>query len=238
MGLTNLFPTPIYTIQARGDKFDDIQHELKTLYNKVNFEHLPYAPDAHNVSTDMEGNFFRGCMLTAYECNHFLKFLDFGIRNYVYQIENKLAQNAPSQNVEWKHPMEYTITESWFTKTLHNQYAPYHNHGDSDISGVYYLNTNGEDGDLKIRSPHEMFVGNYLYSMITRGSEAGIKLENGVLGLWPSILHHATNPNNTDHERISLSFNITFNRQGFNVAASHYHKFFEDEEANNNPRVK
>ena len=58
MGITNLFPTPIYTLKAKGEKFDDIQHELKEVYNKVNFEHLPYAPDAHNVSTDMEGNFF------------------------------------------------------------------------------------------------------------------------------------------------------------------------------------
>ncbi len=83
-----------------------------------------------------------------------------------------------------------------------------------------------------------MFVGNFMYSLITRGSEAGVKLENGVLGLWPSILHHATNPNNTDHERISLSFNITFARQGTQLQSSHYHKYFDDEVANNNPRVK
>ena len=63
MGLTNLFPTPIYTIKAKGEKYEDIQHELKTVYNKVNFEHLPYAPDAHNVSTDMDGNFFSNVIL-------------------------------------------------------------------------------------------------------------------------------------------------------------------------------
>ena len=43
--------------------------------------------------------------------------------------------------------------------------------------------------------------------------EYGVKhlpLENGVIALWPSVLLHNTEPNETDHERISASFNIKF----------------------------
>ena len=222
------FGTPIYKLLASGKKFDGIQEELLNVYNQTTFKHLDYAPDAHNVSVDMDGNYFRGCILTAYKCEKFLKFLDYGIKNYVHTISNESWEKPSTNSIEWKNADDYTITESWFTKTLKGQYAPVHMHGDSDISGVYYIDTNGEDGELKMRSPYEMFVGNYIYSMMDRGSEANVPLRNGQLALWPYILHHSTNPNNTDHERISLSFNLTFSRQGTSIQSGHYHKFFID----------
>ena len=43
-------------------------------------------------------------------------------------------------------------------------------------------------------------------------SDCSIPLKNGVLGLWPAILDHSTEANETDHERISLSFNICFSK--------------------------
>ncbi len=201
MGVVSVFPTPIYTIRAAGDKFDAIQYELNACYNKINMKHLPYTPDAHEVSTDKDGNFFRGCLLQAYNCTNFLKFLDHSVKQYVYTISKGTADST------------YSITESWFTKTLKGQYAPHHNHGDADLSGVYYLDTNGEDGRLKIVSPHRYFCGNYIYGITNRLSqESTITLQNGVLGLWPSILDHSTEANETDHERISLSFNICFSK--------------------------
>jgi hypothetical protein len=35
--------------------------------------------------------------------------------------------------------------------------------------------------------------------------------EVGALYLWPGMIEHQTATNKTDHERISLSFNIRFN---------------------------
>ena len=211
MPVVNIFPTPIYTIRAAGEKLDTIQDELMKTYNKMNKKHLPYSPDAHEISTDKDGNFFTGDLLKAYDCKNFLKFLDHAVKQYIYGVENNVTSGS---NVEWVNPCEYWITESWFTKTLKGHYAPHHNHGDSSISGVYYLNTNGEDGRIKILSPHRYMVGNYIYGMITRGSEQTIQLQNGVLGLWPSVLDHCTEENKTDHERLSLSFNICFKAQG------------------------
>lgn len=222
MPVVNIFPTPIYTIRAAGEKLDTIQDELMKTYNKLGKKHLPYSPDAHEISTDKDGNFFTGDLLKAYNCTNFLKFLDHSVKQYIYGVENNVTSGS---NVQWVNPCEYWITESWFTKTLKGHYAPHHNHGDSDISGVYYLDTNGEDGRIKILSPNRYFVGNFIYGLTTRGGEQSIKLQNGVLGLWPSILDHSTEANETDHDRISLSFNIVMNENAL-TSNNKDHKYY------------
>ena len=42
-------------------------------------------------------------------------------------------------------------------------------------------------------------------------------LENGMIALWPGQLKHRTLVNETDHERISVSFNITLGKKGFGI---------------------
>jgi len=42
-------------------------------------------------------------------------------------------------------------------------------------------------------------------------------LEQGLIILWPGYLSHRTFVNETDHERLSLSFNIKFARRGFTI---------------------
>ena len=59
--------------------------------------------------------------------------------------------------------LPYAVTESWFTRTIQGKHAPIHSHGNSDISGVYYLQTNGADGELAIRNPLNNSNGNLLY---------------------------------------------------------------------------
>ena len=37
-----------------------------------------------------------------------------------------------------------------------------------------------------------------------------MKVRNGTLLLFPAYLHHSVDPNMSEHERVSLSFNIMF----------------------------
>ena len=104
------------------------------------------------------------------------------------------------------------IRDSWFTKTLHNKYAHLHDHGSCDVSGVYYLKTNGEDGNLLFRDPYNACATNYIYQ-VTTSNDSTLPLEQGLIAFWPGMIQHRTQPNKTQHERISLSFNISFVRQ-------------------------
>ena len=52
------------------------------------------------------------------------------------------------------------------------------------------------------------------------GGKVTAPLENGLLLLWPSNIKHGTQTNSTDNERLSLSFNINFARNGFKLDAN------------------
>ena len=60
----------------------------------------------------------------------------------------------------------FKINNSWMTRCDKGHYAVCHEHGWSDISGVYYLKTNGEDGQLYFPSPHRLLAGNFIISRI------------------------------------------------------------------------
>ena len=57
-------------------------------------------------------------------------------------------------------------------------------------------------------------------------SDCSIPLKNGILGLWPAILDHSTEANETDHERISLSFNIVFKDKALTGLDTTDHNYF------------
>ena len=88
MGLSHHFGTPIFSMIAEGEKFNQIQDELWGVYNKINMKHLPFCPDAHDVSTDKDDKFFRGDLLKAYNCKYFLSYLDHAVRQYIKSVEN------------------------------------------------------------------------------------------------------------------------------------------------------
>ena len=131
------------------------------------------------------------------------KFLDFLYEN----VNEYLKQVTP---YDW---FPFIVTNSWITKTVKNKYAHEHHHGFSDISGVYYINTNGEDGNLQFDNINSGMSGNYIISALK--SKEVAPLENGLLLLWPGPLKHGTQANKTDNERLSLSFNILVARPGF-----------------------
>ena len=72
-------------------------------------------------------------------------------------------------------------------------YAHVHNHGLSDVSGVYYYKTTGSDGDFFLCSPNP-------YSK----DRLAIEPVEGKLLMFPGWLEHGVMTNSTDNIRISL----------------------------------
>ena len=165
--------------------------------------------------------YFSDNVLERFECHKFLEFLYKNVMRYVadlgYVDYDNIVSYEDFVRDEYvdsvNSPNQYMVAHSWFTRSNKGQYAPMHYHGSSDISGVYYLQTNGQDGNLTFYSPTKELISSFVYSLIDDKQE--IPLEQGVLALWPGLLYHTTANNETDHERISLSFNIQFPRAGF-----------------------
>ena len=95
---------------------------------------------------------------------------------------------------------ECEITESWVNYS--DKYAAQgaHIHLHEGISGVYYLQTNGQDGNLKLHAPYQQLDRNF--------DAVAYTPQVGKLILFPAWVMHSVMVNKTDHRRISISFNV------------------------------
>lgn len=103
--------------------------------------------------------------------------------------------------------VELYITQSWLninpSETAHHP----HHHFNSFVSGTYYL-----QGSTPIVFIHNTEIFQNFDFDITKynlfnTNYCNVSIEEGRCVLFPSILHHAVNPNEDKEERISLSFN-------------------------------
>ena len=195
--IKNLWPTPIYEHLSQGNEYDNIQEELKTTIKRLNFsQHRDWKTSFNPNVFELSDDPFNNNILDQYNCFNFLNFLDRCIEEYLFLIDGKKTS--------------YKIDSSWITKTKKGNYVHSHSHGLSDISGVYYINTNSMDGNLCFEYINNLLTSNYIYNAISRKVKSPLK--TGLLLLWPGNLSHSTQVNTTDNERLSLSFNINFPR--------------------------
>lgn len=99
----------------------------------------------------------------------------------------------------------------WANINKKGDYNSSHNHPACDMSGVYYVKVPaGDSGVLVFEDPRPSYVyGNRFYvDRYTQGNMHGATPSEGTMFLFPSSLNHAVLSNNTDHDRISVSFNL------------------------------
>ncbi len=201
MPVHNAFPTPIYYVKPKDeDEYDLIQEELMNVHENTEYQQPEFFPKS--ASHELTPNPFGSNVIKKYNCSNFLEFLKREVKDFMGSLD-------------YTNPMEYLIDASWITKTTKGKFALEHTHGATDISGVYYIKTNEKDGNLFFKDPNERSVGNLLMDITVRQNVA--PLQQGLLILWPGYLSHGTFANETDHERLSLSFNIKFTRRGFTI---------------------
>jgi uncharacterized protein (TIGR02466 family) len=104
---------------------------------------------------------------------------------------------------------EISITQLWVNVNKKGDWNTIHQHGDHDLSGTYYVKTPKDCGCIVFRDPRPAAISNRLMSIRFDKGEIFIKnVEEGLLVIWPSYLDHFVEPNKTDEERISISFDI------------------------------
>tara|TARA_B100000287_G_C20354493_1_gene671227 strand:+ start:39 stop:638 length:600 start_codon:yes stop_codon:yes gene_type:complete len=122
---------------------------------------------------------------------------------------SKIISNFYSENV-FKNKKYIEVSTIWANINEKDNYNTPHTHPGSHYSGCYYVKVPKNSGYLyfinKVTSltpPFNEFKKIY--------DEIKIKPEVGVLYLWSSELAHRVGKNKTDKDRISLSFNFSFN---------------------------
>ena len=107
--------------------------------------------------------------------------------------------------------VNFYITQSWANFTNKNEAHHLHNHQNSIISGVYYLDNKG--GNIKFIKKNFLEEMNLSFNYKNTDhlhNEFEFKIEKNTLILFPSTVEHKVEINNEDHMRISIAFNSYF----------------------------
>ena len=185
MGTRAEFSVPVYVADVEDDERIAIESEVSNL--DVEFlSGEDYGLESDALLTDIGKNLLSTGSVETLK-GVFLKHLD----QYLTDV------NSAVTDVE--------VIASWLTKTRKGQSIEPHSHVDKDISGVYYINTNGDDGDLILYSPNPAVDTT---KFINSGNMLSIKPKAGQIVFFPSWILHSTTRNRTDNERISLAVDM------------------------------
>jgi uncharacterized protein (TIGR02466 family) len=110
---------------------------------------------------------------------------------------------------QMKYSNKFEITTSWFTKAEKGQSSESHNHNNCMISGVLYLQTDKNCGNINFQNyDNRRYNINIEEYNIFNGAEVDFPPEDGLLLLFPSEVWHKIEKNKSDTTRYSLAFNL------------------------------
>jgi uncharacterized protein (TIGR02466 family) len=194
MPIESAFAMPIYIEDAWPDQFAEVRAEFETKKPLI---------DTHVGRTtvwddNIESSFSN---LRDFIEEFGLAKLDRHISFHVKRFRKELDASD----------FEIRRTQSWINYQGRHQYQNLHRHAHTLISGVFYLDTTGEDGSLLFHVPDSLMESFPVAKRTPRTAISfHVRPKNGRIVLFPSYAPHRVQPNETDHVRISCSFNYAF----------------------------
>lgn len=104
-----------------------------------------------------------------------------------------------------------TISKMWTNVNRPGSYNKSHQHNDSFISGVYYLDVPKDSGNIYFEDPRNLWCllqASYTENDSFSRMEVEYEPKDGMIILFPSYLSHRVDINNSNSDRISISFNV------------------------------
>ena len=142
---------------------------------------------------------------------------DFALRE-VDSIQHKFAMEMQKyilksfQNFGWKtEKQNIRIREMWAIINKKNDFNVVHTHPNSVLSAAYYVKATKNCGRFQIENPND--AKRHLYPEVANKNElnmvvGGIDVNEGDLIIFPGYLPHKVAKNESDTDRIVISFNV------------------------------
>ena len=194
MNKPNLFfPTPVWTLQL--DNYQTINEQM------YKFIKITQSKDQEGISkSNIKGWHSKDFNMQENEPKNFIKF-----------ILPAIEQVITDMNWE-KQKQSININNMWAIINTGGSANLRHQHGNSTISGAYYVRAPKNSGDIVFYDPRPAPVYTYPKAInpnLLNAQVNGISPKEGALVLFPSYLDHSVNENLSNEERIVISFNIT-----------------------------
>lgn len=180
-----LFSTPVY-VNNVGD------------FARPDIKALEYSTSEYSFQSSVDKN-----VLHRPEFMH--------VHDIVLREVNSYARGVLAVN----KGIEFYVTNSWINIHRRGQYAAPHVHNNSLLSGVLYLQVNEASGDLVFQRdihslvpfPPALDLDMDFFNLYNCKSWAHKPKANDIC-MFPSVLMHAADPNQSDEERWCLAFNV------------------------------
>ena len=190
-----LFPTPVWTLHL--DNYKTINEQM-------------YAFIKNEQTKDQRG--INKSNIKGWHSNDFdLKQSE--IKNFIDFISPSIQKVMIDMN--WDREKQLVkISNMWAIVNTGGSTNLRHQHGNSTISGAYYVRAPKDCGDIVFYDPRPAPVYSYpkaISSNFLNAQVNGITPKEGALVLFPSYIDHSVNENLSNKERIVISFNIKIN---------------------------
>ena len=184
--ISGVFPIPVY-ISNLDRPFNKEEMEIFTTAEKKVVPNAGNITSANNYILNEKGMENLKDILTAH------------VTEYIKRI------HAP------KYPMVPYITQSWANYTKKNQYHHTHEHPNSFISGVLYINANEAHDKITLHKKGYQQIKPVPSEWNWYNSDSWFyTVKTGMIILFPSGTTHNVETKEGDNKRISLAFNTFF----------------------------
>ena len=193
MNKPNLFfPTPVWTLQL--DNYQSINEQM------YKFIKITQSKDREGISkSNLKGWHSKDFSLQENEPKNFISFISPSIEKVM-------------TDMNWeKNKQTIKISNMWAIINTGGSANLRHQHGNSTISGAYYVRAPENCGDIVFYDPRPAAVyshPNVEGPNMLNAQVNGITPKEGALVLFPSYLDHSVNENLSKEERVVISFNI------------------------------
>lgn len=132
-------------------------------------------------------------------------------------IDQALA-NYLAATIAPRDGVSFRVTQSWLNVTTQNQFHHRHYHQNSVVSGVYYIEAEGDDR-IMFHRPGVSVLEFQPQEWNPYNSQTWwLPVKTGDLLLFPSTLEHSVPNLQTDTRRVSLAFNTWFDGEAGQMA--------------------
>ena len=128
-------------------------------------------------------------------------------------IVKDLIQKIIDENIQTVCQSKLGIESYWINVNKRDNYNAFHSHPGAVLAGVVYLQVSENSGDIVFIHPnmHAVFEESQMYgenNELSQYTELHVQPKTGLCCIFPAHLMHAVEPNRTDDDRISVSFNL------------------------------
>ena len=188
------FPIPVF--KFRFEKFRTFNEELSNYIYKL------YEEDSKGVDRSNRGGWHSKTFELNDKNSIQLKFA-LELQKYILKTFTNLGWKTENQNIR--------IREMWAIINKKDDFNVVHTHPNSLLSAAYYVKAPNNCGRFQIEDLN--IVKRHASPLIANQNElnmnvAGLEVTEGDLLIFPGYLPHKVARNETDDDRIVISFNV------------------------------